>query len=109
MATIAFCSSRASLSIACARRAKVRSATTVWVVLVSQPDQKGHHNSSTGATPNVYRISDMLTRRCSHVRTLRLDHHAALHPARKNGHLGVGRIGTAEAQPVPKREGALGA
>src|SRR5687767_6177672 len=36
MATIAFCSSRASLSIAWARRAKVRSATTVLVVSVSQ-------------------------------------------------------------------------
>lgn len=36
MATIAFCSSRASFSIACARRAKVRSATTVLVVSVSQ-------------------------------------------------------------------------
>ena len=36
MATIAFCSSRASFSIACARRAKVRSATTVLVVSMSQ-------------------------------------------------------------------------
>ena len=35
MTTIAFCSSRASLSIACARRAKVRSATTVLVVSTS--------------------------------------------------------------------------
>ena len=51
----------------------------------------------------------MLTRRRSHLRTLRLDHHAALHSARKNGHPVVGRIGTAEARPVRKREGALGA
>ena len=36
MATIAFCSSRASFNIECARRAKVRSATTVLVVSVSQ-------------------------------------------------------------------------
>ena len=36
MATIAFCSSRASFSIACARRAKVRSATTVLAVSMSQ-------------------------------------------------------------------------
>ncbi|NYI81171.1 hypothetical protein BJ988_005879 [Nocardioides panzhihuensis] len=36
MATIAFCNSRASFNIACARRAKVRSATTVLVVSVSQ-------------------------------------------------------------------------
>jgi len=36
IATIAFCSSRASFNIACARRAKVRSATTVAVVSVSQ-------------------------------------------------------------------------
>jgi hypothetical protein len=36
MTTIAFCSSRASFNIACARRAKVRSATTVLVVSVSQ-------------------------------------------------------------------------
>jgi hypothetical protein len=36
MIRIAFCSSRASFSIACARRAKVRSATTVLVVSVSQ-------------------------------------------------------------------------
>jgi hypothetical protein len=35
----------------------------------------------------------MLTRRRSHLRTLRLDHHAALRSARKNGHLVVGRIG----------------
>jgi hypothetical protein len=67
------------------------------------------HVSSTSATPNVYRISDMLTRRCSHVHTLRLDHFAALHSASKNGHLGIGRNGTAEAKPVPQREGALGA
>ena len=51
----------------------------------------------------------MLTRRRSHVRTLRLDHHAALHSARKNGHLVVGRNGTAEARAVPQREGAFGA
>jgi hypothetical protein len=50
----------------------------------------------------------MLTRRSSH-RSLRLDHHAALHSARQNGHLGVGRNRTAEAKPVPKRDGALGA
>jgi hypothetical protein len=67
------------------------------------------HVSSTSATPNVYRISDMLTRRCSHVHTLRLDHFAALRSASKNGHLGIGRNGTAEAKPVPQREGALGA
>jgi hypothetical protein len=36
MATMAFCSSGASFSIACARRAKVRSATTVMVLSVSQ-------------------------------------------------------------------------
>ena len=36
MATIAFCSSRASFSIACARRAKVRNATTVLAVSMSQ-------------------------------------------------------------------------
>jgi hypothetical protein len=35
MARIAFCSSRASFSIECARRAKVRSATTVLVVSTS--------------------------------------------------------------------------
>jgi hypothetical protein len=51
----------------------------------------------------------MLTRRCSHVHTLRLDHFAALHSASKNEHLGIGRNGTAEAKPVPQREGALGA
>ena len=35
MARIAFWSSRASFNIACARRAKVRNATTVLVVSVS--------------------------------------------------------------------------
>lgn len=39
MATIAFCSSRASFSIACARRAKVRSATTVLVVSTSHDER----------------------------------------------------------------------
>ena len=38
MATIAFCSSRASFNIACARRAKVRSATTVLVVSTSHDE-----------------------------------------------------------------------
>ena len=38
MATIAFCSSRASFSIACARRAKVRSATTVLAVSTSREE-----------------------------------------------------------------------
>ena len=44
MATIAFCSSRASFSIACARRAKVRSATTVLVVSMSQ---RGVHSQAS--------------------------------------------------------------
>jgi hypothetical protein len=35
-ATIAFCRSRASFNIACARRAKVRNATTVLAVSTSQ-------------------------------------------------------------------------
>ena len=65
--------------------------------------------SSTSATPNVYRISDLLTRRGSHVRTLRLDHDEALRDARKKEHVGVGRNGTAGAKPVLRREGALGA
>ena len=39
MATIAFCSSRASFSIACARRAKVRNATTVLVVSTSHDER----------------------------------------------------------------------
>ena len=51
----------------------------------------------------------MLTRRRSHVRTLRLDHHVALPSARENGQLVVGRNGTAAVRPVPKREGAQGA
>ena len=38
MTTTAFCSSRASFSIACARRAKVRSATTVLVVSTSHDE-----------------------------------------------------------------------
>ncbi len=46
----------------------------------------------------------MLTRRCSHLLTLRLDHHVTLPSARKNGHLGVGRNETAEADKVPKRK-----
>jgi hypothetical protein len=75
----------------------------------SLTNEDAGHASSASATPTVCRISDMLTRRSSHVRTLRLDHHAALHSARKNGHLIVGRNGTAEAKPVPKRAGALGA
>ena len=51
----------------------------------------------------------MLTRRGSHVRTLRLDHDEALRDARKKEHVGVGRNGTAGPKPVLKREGALGA
>ena len=51
----------------------------------------------------------MLTRRRSHLRTLRLDRHAAPYSARRNGHLVIGRNGTAEAMPVPKREGPLDA
>ena len=39
MATIAFWSSLASFDIACARRAKVRSATTVLAVSMSQDER----------------------------------------------------------------------
>jgi hypothetical protein len=38
MATIAFCSSRASFNIACARRANERSAATVLAVSMSQDE-----------------------------------------------------------------------
>jgi hypothetical protein len=38
MAMIAFCSSRASLGIACARRANARNATTVLVVSTSHAE-----------------------------------------------------------------------
>jgi hypothetical protein len=51
----------------------------------------------------------MLTRRRSQLRPLRRDHHAALHWARKNGTPSSARMGTAEARPVGRREGALGA
>jgi hypothetical protein len=81
-----------------------------WTDLAaSLTNEDAGHASSASATPTVCRISDMLTRRSSHLCTLRLDHHAALHSASKNGHPWRCRNGTAEAKPVPQREGALGA